>query len=115
MNHLWRWKAFTIPGPLSSYGVGGPSWRSLFTIPGSYKPGMAFGGPLGTSPGDALRKWIEVHDPMILFSLFSMTCLGNTVDKFFFTWVPIKKTTQGRPNECQILYLGITIKLIDRS
>jgi hypothetical protein len=32
-----------------------------------------------------------------------------------FTWVPIKKNTQGRPNECQIVYLGITIKLIDRS
>ena len=40
MNHLWRGKAFPIPGPLSSYGVGGPSWGSLFTIPGSYKPGM---------------------------------------------------------------------------
>ena len=36
------------------------------------------------------------------------------VDRFFI-WVPIQKTTQGRPNECQILYLGITIKLIDRS
>ena len=40
MNHLWWGKAFTIPGPLSSYGVGGPSWGSLFTKPGSYKPGM---------------------------------------------------------------------------
>jgi hypothetical protein len=46
MNHLWRWKAFTIPGPLSSYGVGGPSWGSLFTIPDSYKPGMAFDSSL---------------------------------------------------------------------
>jgi len=47
MNHLWRWKAFTIPGPLSSYGIGGPSWGSLFTKPGSYKPGMAFDSSLG--------------------------------------------------------------------
>jgi hypothetical protein len=38
----------------------------------------------------------------------------QNVDKFF-TWVQIKKNTQGRPNECQIVYLGITIKLIDRS
>jgi hypothetical protein len=38
----------------------------------------------------------------------------ENVDRVFFG-VPIKKTTQGRPNECQILYLGITIKLIDRS
>ena len=36
------------------------------------------------------------------------------VDRFL-VWVPIKKTTHGRPNECQILYLGITIRLIDRS
>ena len=36
------------------------------------------------------------------------------VDRIFI-WVPIKKTTQGRPNECQMLNLGITIKLIDRS
>jgi hypothetical protein len=45
--------------------------------------------------------------------------LGIVVEKLsvdrIFTWVPIKKTTQGRPNECQMLYLGITIKLIDRS
>jgi hypothetical protein len=29
--------------------------------------------------------------------------------------VPIKKTTQGRLNESQILHLGVTIRLIDRS
>jgi hypothetical protein len=54
MNHLWRWKAFTIPGPLSSYGVGGPSWGSLFTIPGSYKPGMAFDSSLARLLGTPL-------------------------------------------------------------
>ena len=32
-----------------------------------------------------------------------------TVDRIL-NRVPIKKTTQGRPNECQIVYLGITIK-----
>jgi hypothetical protein len=32
--------------PLSSYGVGGPSWGSLFTAPGSYKPGMPFDSSL---------------------------------------------------------------------
>ena len=37
-----------------------------------------------------------------------------SVDRFLL-WVPIKKTTQGRPNECQVVHLGITIKLIDRS
>ena len=37
-----------------------------------------------------------------------------TVDRIF-TWVQIKKNPQGRPNECQIVYLGITIKLINRS
>ena len=36
------------------------------------------------------------------------------VDRFL-VWVPIKKTTQGKQNECQVLNLGITIKLIDRS
>ena len=60
MNHLWRWKAFTIPGPLSSYGVGGPSWGSLFTIPGSYKPGMAFDSSLARLLG-TLLQWL-VHD-----------------------------------------------------
>jgi hypothetical protein len=54
MNHLWRWKAFTIPGPLSSYGIGGPSWGSLFTIPGSYKPGMAFDSSLARLLGTLL-------------------------------------------------------------
>ena len=55
MNHLWRWKAFTIPGPLSSYGIGGPSWGSLFTIPGSYKPGMAFDSSLARLLGTLLE------------------------------------------------------------
>ena len=40
--------------------------------------------------------------------------VGVYVDRFL-VWVPMKKTTQGRPDECQILYLGITIKWIDRS
>jgi hypothetical protein len=40
---------------------------------------------------------------------------SNTIVVRIFTWVQIKKNTQGRPNKCQIVYLGITIKLIDRS
>ena len=36
------------------------------------------------------------------------------VDRFF-TWISIKKTIQGRPNKCQVLSLGVTIKVIDRS
>jgi hypothetical protein len=56
MNHLWRGKAFTIPGPLSSYGVGGPSWESLFTIPGSYKPGMPFDSSLARLLGTPLES-----------------------------------------------------------
>jgi hypothetical protein len=54
MNHLWRGKAFAIPGPLSSYGVGGPSWGSLFTIPSSYKPGMPFDSSLARLLGTPL-------------------------------------------------------------
>jgi hypothetical protein len=48
--------------------------------------------------------------------LRTIICLNSymVVDRIF-TWVQIKKNTQGRPNECQIVYLGITIKLIDRS
>ena len=34
-----------------------------------------------------------------------MGCVDRILNR-----VPIKKTTQGRPNECQIVYLGITIK-----
>ena len=43
-----------------------------------------------------------------------VSCLEAGVDSFG-GWVPIKKITQGRPNECQVLQLGITIKSIDRS
>ena len=37
----------------------------------------------------------------------------KTVDRIF-VWVPIKKTTQGKPNECQIFYIQGS-PLIDRS
>ena len=60
MNHLWRKKAFTIPGPLSSYGVGGPSWGSLFTKPGSYKSGMPFYSPLVRLMGTLLGSQVLV-------------------------------------------------------
>jgi hypothetical protein len=64
MNHLWRWKAFTIPGPLSSYGVGGPSWGSLFTIPGSYNPGMVFDSSLARLLGTLLvHLWLAPFKP----------------------------------------------------
>ena len=62
MNHLWRWKAFTIPGPLSSYGVGGPSWGPLFTKPGSYKPGMPFYSPLVRLLGTLLAVGSETSE-----------------------------------------------------
>ena len=50
----------------------------------------------------------------VSFTPLNLNIFKLIVDRFF-VWVLIKKTTQRRPNECQILYLGITIKLIDRS
>jgi hypothetical protein len=82
MNHLWRWKAFTIPGPLSSYGVGGPSWGSLFTIPGSYKPGMAFDSSLARLLGTLLGPSPTPTNLRILgpFSfLFNLTLFPNGI------------------------------------
>jgi hypothetical protein len=32
--------------PLSSYGIGGPSWGSIFLTPGSYNSGMTFDSSL---------------------------------------------------------------------
>ena len=41
--------------PLSYYGVGGPSWGSIFVAPGSCKPGMPFDSGLGRLPGTLLQ------------------------------------------------------------
>jgi hypothetical protein len=46
MNHLWRWKAFTIPGRSPLMALAGLPGDPFFTIPGSYKPGMAFDSSL---------------------------------------------------------------------
>jgi hypothetical protein len=50
-----------------------------------------------------------------LLSPFIIVIFFHILVVRIFTWVQIKKNTQGRPNECQIVYLGMTIKLIDRA
>ena len=63
--------------------------------------------------------WVVLDHVWYFFA--SWSCFHNHISLVFgivdriLIWAPIKKTTQGKPNECQIVYLGITIKLIDRS
>jgi hypothetical protein len=51
--------------PLSSYGVGMPSWGSFFTAPDSYNPGMPFDSSLARLLGTLLhmlsKPEIEAH------------------------------------------------------
>ena len=51
--------------PLSSYGVGGPSWGSIFLAPGSDKPGMPFDSGLARLLGTLLHMLAEgpMHAP----------------------------------------------------
>ena len=61
------------------------------------------------------RRWLWLQTHRIRWFLYRFIFFsGQHVDRFLVR-VPLKKTTQGRPNECQMLNLGITIKLIDRS
>jgi hypothetical protein len=59
MNHLWRGKAFTIPGPVLNYGgtyIGG---AQLMPVPPPKNPGcpnFGVGMPHARSGGDALRR-----------------------------------------------------------
>jgi hypothetical protein len=58
MNHLWRGKAFTIPGPVLNYGGGIHWWVQLMPVPPPKNPGcpnFGVGMPHARSGGDALR------------------------------------------------------------
>jgi hypothetical protein len=59
MNHLWRWKAFTILGRSPLMALAGLPGDPFLLYPAATSPewlSFQLGGPLGTSPGDALRS-----------------------------------------------------------
>ena len=60
------------------------------------------------------KKKLKFLDLQIQIMGSNFYFISATVDRFL-DWVPIKKTTQGRLNKCQILHLSVTIRLIDRS
>ena len=58
MNHLWRWKAFTIPGPLLNYAGPDIGGAQFMPVPPPKNPGcpiFGVGMPYGEAAGDALR------------------------------------------------------------
>ena len=62
MNHLWRWKAFTIPGPVLNYGGPDIGGAQFMPVPPPKNPGcpiFGVGMPHGEAAGDALTrtKW----------------------------------------------------------
>jgi hypothetical protein len=60
MNHLWRGKAFTIPGPVLNYGGAYIGGAQLMPIPPPKNPGcpnFGVGMPHARSGGDALMMY----------------------------------------------------------
>jgi hypothetical protein len=69
MNHLWRGKAFTIPGPVLNYGGAYIGGAQLMPVPPPKNPGcpkFGVGMPHAQSGGDALRATshtrLRAHD-----------------------------------------------------
>jgi hypothetical protein len=62
MNHLWRGKAFTIPGLVLNYGGGSyMGGAQLMPVPPPKNPGcpnFGVGMPHARSGGDALSKLV---------------------------------------------------------
>ena len=62
MNHLWRKKAFTIPGPVLNYGGPDIGGAQFMPVPPPKNPGYPIfdiGMPHTRSGGDALRKKMQ--------------------------------------------------------
>ena len=58
MNHLWRGKVFTIPGPVVNYGGPDTGEAQFMPVPPPKNPGypiFGVGMPHTRSSGDALR------------------------------------------------------------
>ena len=58
MNHLWRKKTFTIPGPVLNYGRPDIGGTQFMPVPPPKNPGcpiFGVGMPHGEAAGDALR------------------------------------------------------------
>jgi hypothetical protein len=78
MNHLWRGKVFTIPGPVLNYGGGGVDTgeAQLMPVPPPKNPGCPnfdVGMPHARSGGDALRT-LENHSRVILWEIEIQLC-----------------------------------------
>ena len=70
MNHLWRGKVFTIPGPLLNYGGPDTSGAQFMPVPPPKNPGcpiFGVGMPHTRSGGDALTSSIYYYSKCILF------------------------------------------------
>jgi hypothetical protein len=64
MNHLWRGKAFTIPGPVLNYGGAYIGGAQLMPVPPPKNPGcpnFSVGMPHAQSGGDALTPLTLSH------------------------------------------------------